>query len=75
MESTVEAPKIVKAEGPDEVERVVQSGIANDQEAQAKGKNILQNFKELKSYTGRWGVNEKGEYILIFKVKAKGPKP
>ncbi len=33
MASTVEATKIVKAEGPDEVERVVQSGIANDQEA------------------------------------------
>lgn len=51
----------------------MQSGIANDQEAQHKAKNILQNFKELKSYTGRWGVNAWGEYILIFKLKP--PKP
>ncbi len=47
MESTVKATKIVKAEGPDEVERVVQSSIANDQEALAKANNILQNFQEL----------------------------
>ncbi len=69
MESTVKALKIVKAEGPDEVERVIYSGILNDQEAQAKANIILQNFQEFESYTGKWGVNEKREYILIFKVK------
>ena len=41
------ATKLVKAELPDEVEKVVQSGIANDQEALFKAQNFLQNFKDL----------------------------
>ena len=67
----MEPTKIVRAELPDEVEKVVQSGIANDQEAESKAKNYIENFPELKSYTGRWGVNSKGEYILIFKIKIR----
>ena len=37
----MESTKIVRAELPDEVEKVVQSGIANDQEAESKAKNYI----------------------------------